>query len=177
MDHSQHTMSQGADANLPVAHPKLKDYAPLFVVVAVILLGTLSVCSVIGFNAQNLLGYSMGFFFLIFGMFKVLDLGMFAMGYREYDLIAKRFAAWGYVYPFVELALAAAYLAGLNQPWLHIVTLVFSVLIIIGVAIKLAKHEVVLCVCLGNLLKVPLTHVSLVEYAAMGAMAAAMLLI
>ena len=169
-------MHTGAGVNLPVANPKLKDYVPLFTVVGVILLGTIAVCSVVGFSTAHLLGYSMGFFFLIFGMFKVLDLSMFAMGYGEYDLIAKVFKPWGYIYPFVELGLAFAYLAGINQPWLNILTLVLSVLIVIGVAIKLAKREVIQCVCLGNILKVPLTYVSLIEYAAMGLMALTMFL-
>jgi len=78
------------------------------------------------------------------------------------------------MYPFVELGLAFAYLAGVNQPWLNIITLVLSILIVVGVAIKLAKREIVQCVCLGNILKVPLTYVSLIEYGAMGLMAVAM---
>ena len=157
--------------NLPIANPKLRDYVPLLLVIATIALGTLAVCTKIGFTPANLLGYSMGFFFLIFGMFKILDLGMFAMGFREYDLIAQRIPAWGYIYPFIELGLAAAYLAGLNTPWINGLTLTVSALIVVGVGIKLAKHETIQCVCLGNILKVPLTYVSLIEYAAMGFMA------
>jgi hypothetical protein len=169
--HSHHT------SNLPVANPKLRDYVPLMLVIGVILLATLAVCVKVGFAPATLLGYSMGFFFLIFGLFKILDLGMFAMGYREYDIIAKRLPSWGYAYPFVELGLAMAYLAGLNTPWLNLLTTALSLVVVISVALKLQKREVIMCVCLGNVLKVPLTYVSLVEYLAMGLMALAMLVV
>lgn len=168
MDHSHHT-------NIPPAKPTIKDYLPLLLVFSTIVIGTIGMCAQIGFSVQTVLGASMGLFFLIFGMFKVLDLSMFAMGYREYDLIAKYVPAWGYLYPFVELALGGLYLAGINQPWLNWLTLVLSAVVVAGVGIKLAKHETIMCVCLGNILKVPLTYVSLAEYAAMGAMAGWML--
>jgi hypothetical protein len=171
----QHTLT--TTPNLPITHPKLKDYVPLLSVFAVIIFATLAICSKVGFTADNLLGYSMGFFFLIFGLFKLLDIGMFAMGYREYDIIAKNIPAWGYIYPFVELGLAGLYLAGDVTANTLNITIVLSVITVISVWIKLAKRELVQCVCLGNVLRVPLTYVSLIEYAAMAAMAIAMLVI
>jgi hypothetical protein len=118
----------------------------------------------------------MGYFFVIFSLFKMIDLPAFAMGYQEYDLIAKRVKAWGYLYPFIELVLGVLYLLTINRPVLHIITIVMSAIICLSVLIKLSKHETFQCVCLGTVLKVPLTIVSLVEYAAMGVMAAIMLL-
>lgn len=176
-EHNHDHMHVTNATNLPPAHPKLRDYGPLFIVFAVIVLGTVAVCANIGFTVAHVLGYLMGFFFLIFGLFKVLDLAMFAMGYREYDLIAKVLPPWGAAYPLVELVLGGAYLAGLNVPWINILTLVLSLEVVVSVGLKLAKHEVIQCVCLGNILKVPLTYVSLIEYAAMGAMAVWMLLV
>lgn len=162
---------------LPITHPKLRDYLPLAVVVCVIVGATLAVCAQTSFTFNHILGYSMGFFFLLFGMFKLLDLRNFAMGYREYDLITKNLPAWGYVYPFVELGLGGLFLLGDTEPRLLITTILLSVLTCVSVAIKLAKKEVIQCVCLGNILKVPLTYVSLVEYGLMGLMAVAMLFV
>lgn len=174
MDHSHHEHST---PNLPIANPTLKDYVPLLLVFSTIILGTIAICANVGFSVASVLGVSMGLFFLIFGMFKVLDLSMFAMGYREYDLIAKYVPAWGYLYPFIELSLGGLYLAGINTPWLNWLTLVLSAVVVVSVGLKLAKRETIMCVCLGNILKVPLTYVSLAEYAVMGAMAVWMLLI
>jgi len=174
MDHNhQHTSA----VNIPPLKPKRRDYIPLLIILGIIVLATGAVALQTGFTYMHVLSYLMGFFFLIFGMFKLLDITNFAMGYREYDLIAKRIPAWGYLYPFIEIALGAAYLAGLNMLWLNIVTLVLSALICLGVSIKLSKHEIIQCVCLGNILKVPLTYVSLIEYAFMGSMAFVMLFI
>lgn len=171
MDHSHNHTST---PNLPVTHPSLRDYVPLLSVFAVIIFATLAVCTKVGFTPDTVLGYSMGFFFLIFGLFKLLDISMFAHGYREYDLIAKNLPAWGYVYPFVELGLGGLYLAGDASPETLYLTIALSLITVASVSIKLAKRELVQCVCLGNVLRVPLTYVSLAEYAAMALMAVAM---
>lgn len=172
MEHDHH-----APTNLPVTNPKLRDYVPLASVFAVIIFATIAVCTKVGFTPDTVLGYSMGFFFLIFGLFKVLDLAMFAHGYREYDLIAKNLPAWGYVYPFIELGLGGLYLASDTSAETLLITIALSIITVAGVSIKLAKRELVQCVCLGNVLRVPLTYVSLAEYAAMALMAAAMFVI
>jgi hypothetical protein len=97
------------------------------------------------------------------------------MGYHEYDVISKRWYTWGYIYPFIELIVGGLYLLRVDSLLLHSATILLSVIVCIGVGIKLAKHETFQCACLGTVLKVPLTKVSLVEYAAMGAMALLML--
>ncbi len=125
---------------------------------------------------QTLLSYSMGFFFVFFSLFKLINLSGFAMGYHEYDLISKRWYAWGYLYPFIELALGVLYLLVVSSPTVHIATILLSVIVCVGVGIKLAKHETFQCACLGTALKVPLTKVSLVEYAVMAVMAIVMLM-
>lgn len=172
MEHDHH-----APANLPVTNPKLRDYVPLMSVFAAIIFATVAVCVKVGFTPDTVLGYSMGFFFLIFGLFKVLDLPMFAHGYREYDLIAKNLPAWGYAYPFIELGLGGLYLAGDTSAQTLYITIALSLVTVVSVSIKLAKRELVQCVCLGNVLRVPLTYVSLAEYAAMALMAVAMFVI
>src|SRR5688500_15968969 len=42
-------------------------------------------------------------FFLVFSFFKLLNLKGFADTYATYDIIAKKWHAWGYVYAFIEL--------------------------------------------------------------------------
>ncbi len=163
--------------HLPPTHPTLKDYTPLTLVVSGIVLATVLTCIFVGFNLNNLLSYSMGYFFLVFGAFKLADLRSFAMSYGEYDLITKNLPAWGYVYPFVEFGLGGLYLFGGADWRVDLLALILSGITVASVGIKLNKHETIHCVCLGNVLRVPLTYVSLVEYAIMGLMAVVMLLI
>jgi Heavy metal binding domain len=171
------------DSAAPKPNPALKplktpwtDWLPLATILGYIAGLTLILARLTTFTTSTILSYSMGFFFIIFSMFKLINLPGFAMGYHEYDLISKRWYGWGYVYPFVELALGVLYLLRVNSPLLHVVTIAMSVLVCVGVAIKLARREVFQCLCLGTVLKVPLTKVSLIEYAVMGGMAIAMLI-
>jgi len=178
MNHDHHSHeSHHSSPNSSLAEPKTPwtDWLPLAVVIGYIFGLALVLAKLTEFSIFNLLAYSMGFFFVFFSLFKLINLSGFAMGYNEYDIISKRWYGWGYVYPFIELGLGVLYLLTVDNPFLHIFTIIMSVVICIGVGIKLAKHETFQCACLGTVLKVPLTKVSLIEYAIMGSMAVYML--
>lgn len=151
MDHSQHPM--------PMPNSSWRDYVPLLVVITLILVSALIVSS----DLESLITNFMAGFFLVFAGFKLMDLRGFAHGYAEYDLLASRWFAYGYIYPFIELGFGLIMLAGLHTVgalWAEVVVMIFSGL---GVVNKMAKREPVHCVCLGNVLKVPLTKVTLIE--------------
>jgi len=123
------------------------------------------------FSPKATAGYFMAGFFLVFAGFKLVDLRGFADGYATYDLLARRWEGYGFVYPFIELGFGLAMLAGLQPAWLlwaEVAVMAFSG---IGVAVKLAKGEKFQCSCLGTFLKVPLTKVTLVEDFGMAALA------
>lgn len=151
------------------------NWLPLIVVLGYIAGLTAIFAVITEITVFNVFTYSMGFFFIVFSLFKMINLSGFAMGYHEYDLISKRWYGWGYAYPFVELALGIMYLLRIDAIALHLVTIILSAIVCIGVGIKLAKREKFFCACLGTVLKVPLTKVSLIEYAVMGSMAIAMI--
>lgn len=160
----------------PLKH-KLSDYIPLFVVFAFIALSSWIYLNITSHTLTNSMNAVMGFFFLYFSLFKVLNLPGFAEGYQEYDLIAHNFKLWGWIYPFIEITLATLFLINYQSVWLYLATIIITLINVIGVAIKLAKREKFMCLCLGTVLKVPLTTVSLIEYALMGVMAGTMLLL
>lgn len=127
------------------------------------------------FTVNQIMTDGMGFFFLYFALFKLITLSDFAMGYQEYDLIAQRFKPWAWAYPFIEAILGTLFLLNYTTPLILWLTLILTAINCAGIIMKLAKREIFQCVCLGTVLKVPLTIVSLVEYALMGVMAIAML--
>jgi copper chaperone CopZ len=116
-------------------------------------------------------------FFLVFSFFKLLDLRGFAATYRTYDVVAKHAPAWGWLYPFVELALGIAYLWPFNLIATNIVTLVLMLVGAVGVVQALLNRRAIRCACLGTVLNLPMTKITLVEDLGMAAMAAAMLLL
>lgn len=150
------------------------NYKPLYIIISLILLVTVSLSikdlyQAI-FSIEKSMSYFMSGFFLIFSGFKLLDVKGFAQGYSTYDLLAKRFFNYGYIYPFIELFLGVMLSIGINNLFLKIFIFILMSFSGIGVFIKLLKHERFQCVCLGTFLKVPLTKVTLIEDFGMAAM-------
>lgn len=153
------------------------DYLPLGVIVAL----TALVASVkqpayaMGWAWTSWMSDFMGFFLVVFAMFKLFDLAGFADGFQMYDLLAKPFRPYAYLYPFIELALGLGYLAHWQPVLIYSLTIVVMGFGSLGVLRALAQGLDVECACLGTVLSVPLSTVALVEDAGMAAMAAIML--
>lgn len=116
----------------------------------------------------------MGLFLVIFSMFKLFDLRGFADGFQMYDLLARPFRPYAYVYPFIELSLGLGYLATWNMTVIYATTIVVMLFGATGVLGALRKGLDLNCACMGTVLKVPLSTVALTEDAGMAAMAAIM---
>ncbi|MBI1833546.1 MAG: hypothetical protein HYR90_01845 [Candidatus Andersenbacteria bacterium] len=156
-----------------------KNYVPLLVVITLLLTtaGMVAYRDVTQgvFSWSATATYFMIGFFLTFGGFKLLDLKGFAEGYSTYDLLSQRFFGYGYVYPFIELFFAFAMILSFQMRavlWTELIVMIFSG---VGVALKMVKREQIHCVCLGTVLKVPLTSVTLIEDFGMAALAALLL--
>lgn len=158
----------------------LKQYKPLFIIVGLIALAALLASLELATGkiyGRQFMAIFMASFFFVFSGFKLLDVAGFAKGYNKYDLLAKHWYGYGYIYPFIELALGISYIISplsLTLNWITAILMTFGG---IGVAIKIAKREKFQCACLGTFINVPLTYVTLVEDFGMAAMAAAMLLV
>ena len=142
----------------------LRAYYPIFLIASYILI--VAIINNIGNDAINWLGLMNQFmagFFLVFSTFKFLDIKGFATGYATYDLLAKRFYGYGFIYPFFELGLGILYVGN----WFPKTTLILTVIIMgfssIGVINSLIKKQKLTCACLGTILKVPLSVITLIE--------------
>ena len=136
-----------------------RSYIPLAVIVGLITAASLVTSS----SLNSFVILFMAGFFIVFGGFKLIDLNGFVEGYSTYDLIASRSKSYAYAYPFIELAFGFSMLVGFHPDWLLIIEAVVMGVSGVGVLIKLLKREPFMCVCLGTVLKVPLTYVTLVE--------------
>ncbi|MGL4975589.1 MAG: heavy-metal-associated domain-containing protein [Bosea sp. (in: a-proteobacteria)] len=116
-------------------------------------------------------------FFLLFSFFKLLDIRGFADAYAGYDLVAERWRPWGLLYPFVELGLGLAYLFRLTPNFTTLVTLIVMGVSILGVIRALLRRQQIRCACLGTVLNLPMSTVTLIEDGLMIAMAAFMLIV
>ena len=151
-------------------------YKPLLLVFAYILLVTFAVEYIAGqFELHRFMPNFMAGFFLVFSFFKMLDLAGFANTYSMYDVLARRFHAYGYFYPFIELSLGTAYLLGYRPMFTNVVTLIVMAFSSIGVIIAVMNKQKIKCACLGTGFNLPMTTVTIIEDLLMASMAAWML--
>jgi hypothetical protein len=162
MDHSQHHNDE--------VESTPKEYLKLIsIILGIIALSYLVAGVWGGLTLGNFLRIFMGMFFLVFGLFKILDLRGFAMSYMGYDIMAKKFTTYAYAYPFLEIALALGYFFSI--PYTEWITLLLMLIGSIGVFKELLRGSKIKCACLGTYVKLPLTTVSLIEDVGMGLMA------
>lgn len=142
----------------------------------------ISIASVLAATNQNRFDWMKGMnsfmagFFLTFSFFKMLDLKGFAESYSTYDIVAKRLKMWGYIYPFIELALGFAYLISFQPMLTNIVTLVVMSVSIIGVLQNVLNKKKIQCACLGVIFDLPMSSITIIEDVSMIAMSGLMLI-
>src|SRR5690606_36741187 len=127
-------------------------YRPLAMIIGLITVATLAVTisdiGSTGFELTATMRYFMAGFFLVFAGFKLLDIRGFADGYATYDLLAKHWHSYGYIYPFLELGLGLGYLTNFETLWTNWITLILMGFSGIGVAFKLLRNGTFQCACL-----------------------------
>lgn len=161
-----------------VAQPEPEQsYFPLLLILAYILgVVGLSEYGSGSFHLDRAMRHFMAGFFLVFSFFKILNVTAFADAYMSYDVVARKFRAYGFIYPFIELALGAAYLVNFQPFAINLVTLIVMGVSSIGVIQSLLNKRKIRCACLGTVFNLPMSVITLVEDGLMVAMAAAMLL-
>ena len=128
------------------------------------------------FSRMRWMNHFMGGFFLVFSFFKLLNLRGFVESYGMYDILAKRWKAWGYLYPFVELCIGAAFLIGLELRVTNAVTLLVMGVSIMGVLQSVLNKRKIKCACLGDVFNLPMSTITIIEDALMIGMSVFMLL-
>ena len=152
-------------------------YQPILLIGLYITGATLLLESVTGsFSLERWMQHFMAGFFLVFSFFKLLNLKGFAESYSTYDVVAKHWMSWGYVYAFVELALGTAYLVNFNPLFTSLVTFGIMSISIIGVLQSVLNKRKIQCACLGAVFNLPMSTVTIIEDALMIGMSGIMIL-
>lgn len=154
---------------------RMADYWPLLALVIVAALGGMAYTHALAGGLRSWMHGFMGFFLCIFALLKLFHPAAFADGFRMYDLLARRMPAYAYLYPLLELALGLSYLAFVAPLAVYGTTIVLLGFGAAGVICALRRGLDINCPCMGSVLDVPLSTVTLSEDLAMTAMAAAML--
>lgn len=157
-----------------VADPKATSYTPVIVLFAMTaLMATGASYAVTGSvltirAAEWFIAFSM----VVLALLKLQNVESFATMFLNYDLLAKRWVPYSYIYPFAEGFAGVLMVAG-ALTWLSVpIALFIGVIGAVSVfkAVYIDKRELK-CACVGGSSNVPLGFVSLTENLMMIAMA------
>ena len=153
---------------------KLTPLLSIFVLIGVLVGVTSYIQS--DFSGMNIMMLLMGYFFCVFGLFKLINLKNFAEAYMSYDVIAMKSKGYAYLYPFIEIGLGVSYFFPFGGVYRDIFTFILMAIGTYGVWKVLRNKEQIPCACLGMVFHVPMTKVTLFENLFMAAMALYMVL-
>lgn len=142
----------------------IETYKPILIIFGYIIGITLLVEYMNGeFSWMRWMNHFMAGFFLVFSFFKLLNLKGFTESYAMYDIVAKKWNGWGYVYVFTELALGIAFLTGFNPILSNTVAFTVMTVSIIGVLQSIFNKRKIKCACLGDVFNLPMSTVTIIE--------------
>jgi glutaredoxin len=157
-----------------VADPKATSYRPviaLFTMTALLALAAsyaVAGSAFTGRAAKWFIGFSM----VVLALLKLQNIEAFATMFLNYDLLAKRWVRYSYIYPFAEglagLLMVAGVLTWLSVPIALFIGAIGAVSVFYAVYVQ--KRELK-CACVGGSSNVPLGFISLTENLMMIAMA------
>ena len=159
--------------------PEATTYRPVIYLFAVA--AATAVALSIGFLggiAWQTLGWFISISMILLGMQKLRDIEGFTTMFLNYDLLARRWVPYAYIYPWVETG-AGVLMTGMVLTWLAAPAALFvasvgAVSVFKAVYIDRRKLK---CACVGGNSNVPLGFVSLTENLMMIGMAIAMLVL
>lgn len=142
----------------------IETYKPILLIFGYITGVTVAIELVNGdFAWMRWMNHFMAGFFLVFSFFKLLNLQGFAESYSMYDIVAKKWNDWGYIYAFTELALGFAFLTGFNPLLTNLVTFVVMSVSLIGVFQSVMNKRKIQCACLGAVFNLPMSTITIIE--------------
>ena len=161
-----------------VADPKATSYLPVIVLFTMTALSALAGSYAVtgqlitALAAQWFIAFSM----VVLSLLKLQNVGTFSAMFLNYDLLAKRWVPYSYVYPYAE-GLAGVLMLGGVLEWISIPLALFigSIgAVSVFKAVYVDKRELK-CACVGGSSNVPLGFISLTENLMMIGMAVWML--
>jgi len=150
-----------------------KTYQPVLAVFAVTFPTAITTCLAIegGLDILRVVELFIAYSMIVLGILKLQDLQSFATGFVQYDLVARRYVPYSYVYPFIEAGAGVLMIAGLWPWFIAPIVLIASTIGAVSIikAVYVEKRDLN-CACVGGGSSVPLGFISLTENLMMMAM-------
>lgn len=130
----------------------------LFISAAATVMGTLD-----GFNGLEWIRWFMGGFMVVFGGLKLVGIEVFIKVAPLYDLLAKKFRFYKYLYPLVQVFLGLMFIIGIFQGFTSLLALVFGLSSLVGMIKVLSRRGPIRLSYLGNIIGLRFSTVSIFE--------------
>ncbi len=158
----------------PVADPKATTYRPIIVLFALTALMAMAASFAVNGSPFTLQAaeWFIAFSMVVLAMLKLQNVESFATMFLNYDLLAKRWVPYSYIYPYAEGLAGVLMVAGALN-WLSVPVALFIGTIgaaSVFKAVYIDRRELK-CACVGGSSNVPLGFISLTENLMMIAMA------
>jgi glutaredoxin len=157
-----------------VKDPDTTSYVPVVAVFAVALL--MAAAALLGsgrqLSAMHVVEWFIAFSMCLLAMLKLQDVESFSTMFLNYDLLARRWVPYAYVYPFAEFIAGVLMVSG-RLPWISIPLAGFigSVGAVSVIKAVYVERRELKCACVGGSSRVPLGFVSMTENLMMVGMA------
>jgi glutaredoxin len=157
-----------------VADPKATSYRPVLALFAMTALMAMAASHAVSGDAFTVRAaeWFVGFSMVVLALLKLQNIETFATMFLNYDLLAKRWVPYSYVYPFAEglagVLMVAGALTWISAPVALFIATIGAVSVFKAVYVD--KRELK-CACVGGSSNVPLGFISLTENLMMIAMA------
>lgn len=142
---------------------RISGYYPLFVLISIIFGVSLILSLRSNGGTMSFMNSFMAGFFISFSFFKILDVRGFANSYIRYDIIASKSVFYAYTYPFIELGLGLLYVSGIYPKIVNSITAGIMLIGLFGIINAIAKRKKLNCACMGTIINLPLSVVSVLE--------------
>ena len=156
---------------------KQDSITPLYILLSGIFIVSIALSYI--FVSNTFMMYLMWIWFLSFGVLKLIDISSFAKSFAQYDLIAKVWHGYGYIYPFIEIALGLIYIFNTRMQYMTAINLTALVIALLGMISAyrvIASGQSIACACMGTYWKLPMSRVTIMENGAMFLMVMYMLI-
>ncbi len=158
----------------PLADPKAASYRAVIALFSMTALMAMAASYAVTGNAFTLRAaeWFIGFSMIVLALLKLQNIETFATMFLNYDLLAKRWVPYSYIYPYAEGVAGVLMVAG-ALTWLSVpIALVIGGIGAVSVfkAVYIDRRQLK-CACVGGSSNVPLGFISLTENLMMVAMA------
>lgn len=158
------------------AEPSKKENLKLFAIFAFLIFAATILGTLDGFNGLEWIRWFMGGFMIIFGGLKLVGIEVFIKVAPLYDLIAKRFGPYKYLYPLIQVLLGGMYIVAALPILRDLLTIAMALSGLVGMIQVVSKRGPIKLSYLGTILRLRFSTVTIIENTVMVVLGTLMLI-